>query len=638
MTDGRAKARLQVLALLVVLMFSALTVRLWYLQVLATDEFKAEAEGNYVRLVETPTIRGQIFTADGQPIVENRPSLEIRVQRDRLGDDAEAVTSRLTKLLGLPPATIRKAMNDVRYYDYQPVPVAIDVPKRAVAYIGEHRRLFPGVTWEDVAVRKYPLGELAAHVLGWTSPVFAEDLERLRGKGYDPNDVIGRGGLEQQYERWLRGQEGFVKYEVNAAGEQMGVLGEKQPVPGDDLVISIDSELQAAAEESLDLGMEEARNVVDENGRYLRADAGAVVVMNPETGAIEATVSRPSFDPDEFVGGIDQERFDRLVDEDRGAPLFNRVTQGQYAPGSTFKPFIALSALRNGVASTGQYYPCPASYRVPEDTSGTVFHNWSSVTQGPYDIAGSLAQSCDTIYYDWGYKFYQRYYPTKDAKDPSEPLQRDLRQFGFERSTGVDLPTESVGNIPDDAWVQDLFDAREAFSDFMIPGEFIQMSIGQGGVLATPLQTATAYSMIANGGKCVVPHLGLEVRDQSTQAGKVVKPINPKCSRDLPYSHSELEYVKQGLVDVIRSGTAAQTFAGFGGSIAGKTGTSQKEKEQDFSWFAAMTPVADPQHVIVAVVEHGGHGSETAAPIVRRVVEHIDGVDASDIVIGSATD
>ena len=164
------------------------------------------------------------------------------------------------------------------------------------------------------------------------------------------------------------------------------------------------------------------------------------------------------------------------------------------------------------------------------------------------------------------------------------------------------------------------------------------MAIGQGGVLATPLQMATAYSEIANGGKCIVPHLGVEVRDQTTQAGKVTKTIKPTCDRDLPYSRGELDYIKQGLVDVIEGGTAAQTFAGFSGSIAGKTGTSQKEKEQDFSWFAAMTPVEDPEHVIVAVVEHGGHGSETAAPIVRRIVEHIDGVEAGDIVIGQAAD
>ncbi len=645
MTEGRAGTRLRVLALLVVLMFAALTTRLWYLQVLAADQFEAEAENNFVRLIEEDAIRGQILTADGEPIVENRIATEIRIQKDELGDQGEAVIARLTKLLDLRPDEIPEALDDPRYYPYQPIPVATDVPQKAIYYIAEHPKRFPGVTWAHVAVRRYPLGDLAAHVLGWTSPVFKRDLREHKGEGYDQNDMIGRGGLEQEYEKWLRGKEGFDKYQVNAAGEQIRVLGEKEPTPGHDLILTIDSKTQAVAEEALDLGMEKARNIFDDDtNRYLKADAGAVIVMDPNTGAIEALVSRPSFDPDQFVGGIPQKEFNRLTDEDRGAPLFNRATQGQYAPGSTFKPFVALSSLRNGVARIGNYYPCPASYTVAKDKSGTVFNNWSSVALPSMSVEGSLTYSCDTIYYDWGYQFYDKYYETRDAKDPTEPLQRDLRQWGFDRPTGIDLPTESSGNIPDDAWVEDLYEVDQAFVDFMPPGEYVQMAIGQGGVLATPLQVATAYSILANGGRCVVPHLGSEIRDQSSEAGKVVRTIKPKCPNYRPdrldYSQNDLDYIRRALETVVQpGGTAAVPFAGFPGSIAGKTGTSEKEKEQDFSWFAGMAPAESPEHVVIAVVEHGGHGSETAAPIVRRIVEHLEGIDSDSLNVGGeATD
>ncbi|MEX0755846.1 MAG: penicillin-binding protein 2 [Actinomycetota bacterium] len=625
------------LALFVVLMFAALTVRLWYLQVLASDDLVRDAQNNITRIVETDTIRGKILTSDGKVIVGNRGSIEIRVEEDKLGDNPEAVVSRLTRLLELKPSAIPEALADLRYYDYQPVPVDFDAPRRAVYYIAEHARRFPGVSWEEVKVRTYPMGDRAAHILGYTSPVYAEDLEA--NKGYDQNDVIGRGGLEQQYEKWLRGEEGFIKYEVNSAGRQTRTLGEKRSVPGKDLIISIDSELQAAAEEALDYGMEQAQNVFDEEtNKNLLADAGAVVVMDPTTGAIEATVSRPSFDPAEFVGGISEKRFEALESKRRGQPIFNRVTQGEYAPGSAFKPFVALSAIRNGVASLGQSYDCPPTYSVPKDET-TVFHNWSDVSLGFLDVAGSLRESCDTIYYDWGYQFYDRYYGTKDAKDPAEPLQRDLRQWGFERPTGIDLPTESVGNLPDDAWIEGLYEVGEANFDFNIPGDYIQMAIGQGGVLGTPLQLATAYSMLANGGKCVVPHIGTEIRDPNREDKP--KALQPRCKNSrtpLPYSQSDLQYIRDALVDVIREGTAQTAFAGFGGSIAGKTGTSQREGEQDFSWFAAMTPAEQPEHVVVVVVEHGGNGSETAAPIARRIVEHIEGIESDDFIIGEAID
>jgi penicillin-binding protein 2 len=641
-TEGRAGARLKLLALLVAFMFCALTVRLWYLQVLASDQFAREANDNGIRLVQVPSIRGRILDDKGNVLVDNRPSLDVTVNQDAMGSDAEEVIYRLHKLLDIPVGRITSALKDPQYYDYQPVPVAFDVRKPIAFYIREHQRRFPGVDTPIVPVRTYPEGDLAAHVLGYTGQISADELKSAAFKGYDQSDQVGQAGLEAEYERWLQGRKGVVKYRVNAAGQNLGEIGHQDPVPGDNLVLNLDTKIQQLAENSLTYGMQKAHSIADETtGQPLKANAGAVVVMDPSTGAIKAIASNPTFDPSVFVSGDAAKlaKLERQADD----PLYNRAVQAGYPPGSTFKTFIALSALRDQIASLSSSYSCPPSFRVPGDTSGTVFHNWTTANLGTFSIADALKFSCDTVFYPWGYQYYLRYAPP-DHAHPTEPLQHDLRAFGFGAATGIDLPSENPGRIPDDAWIQRQHksDPKDYPYDFLLPGDFIQMAIGQGSVLVSPLQIAAAYSAIANGGKLCEPRLAEEV---TTPKGRPVasadRSMRPRC-RSLPYSSQELTYIKNALATVPQSGgTAASAFAGFPFarvSVAGKTGTAQVPGFQNYSWFAAMAPVSNPKYVVVAMVEQGGHGSTTAAPIVRNVIEGLFGLPQSGFVNGGAND
>ncbi|HEY7477249.1 MAG TPA: hypothetical protein VIB62_03345, partial [Actinomycetota bacterium] len=324
----RSSSRLRVLALLVALMFVALTTRLWYLQVLAADTYKDTAVDNSIRFAYTDPLRGLILDASGDPIVANQPSLEIRVTRDALGDEAEAVILRLSELMNVSVTDLRDRLEDDRYYPFQAVPVAEFVqaadaePGRATRgekvklYIEEHPELFPGVEVLPVGVRSYPEGSLAAHLVGQVGLITAEDYERLKVRGYGQNDTVGRAGLELAYERWLRGTRGVQKFIVNSDGEVIRALGSEPPLPGGNVHLTMDIDEQATVEEALSSGLEQARGLTDSQGLSLRANAGAVVVMDADTGAIRAMASLPTFEPSWYVKGLTDRQADYVNNED----------------------------------------------------------------------------------------------------------------------------------------------------------------------------------------------------------------------------------------------------------------------------------------------------------------------------------
>ncbi|MBI3648614.1 MAG: penicillin-binding protein 2 [Actinobacteria bacterium] len=552
----------------------------------------------------------------------------------------------LSRLLSVPVREIRAALSSNQYYSYQPIPVATDVSQKVVAYIAEHPQDFPGVSWMQASVRQYPYGSLAAHILGSVGQIQADQLKDPRFKGYGPSDIVGRSGLEVEYERWLRGRPGVQKYLVNAASKTIRTLGGQDPVPGDDLRLYLDLSLQQIVEKKLRDGIMKARNVIDPtNGQQLKATAGAAIVLDPHTFGIEAIASYPTFNPEWFVGGLSQRRYKLLTQPRAQFPLLNRPTQAQLAPGSTFKPFIALSALHNGIASLGGSYDCPATYTFPGDTSHTVFHNWDPANTGLISLSKALSISCDTVFYGFGGQFYSRFYANNQLGSGAEPLQRDLRGFGFGRDTGVDLPAEAPGLIPTAAWKQqyapqhpELFHPDEVN---WLPGDDINMAIGQGFVAVTPLQLASAYAAIANGGRLCAPRLA---RDVQLADGTVVHRIGNGGCKKLPYTAAQLSYVRHALAGVVQpGGTAGTAFAGFPFSqvaVEGKTGTAERAPLQDTSWFAAMVggTVDDPQHIILVMVEQGGHGSTTAAPIVRSIIESMYKLNSTGRVGGSATD
>ncbi|HSL12292.1 MAG TPA: penicillin-binding protein 2 [Actinomycetota bacterium] len=629
-------SRLRILALLVLLMFAALSTRLWFLQVLATTRFTSQAQENSVRFVETDTRRGRILDANGLEIVTNQLSNQVRVVMDELvaSGRQEQVIYDLSELLDMPVEDITAALQSNKYLPYQPKPVADFVPLEVKAFIREHTRRFPGVYVEETSVRKYPQGRLAAHVLGGLSLITAEELEGARFRDYGLNDQVGRGGLEQVYERWLRGAKGEQKYIVNADGEVLRTLGHVPPEPGYDVQLAVEVETQRIAEEELRTGMERARASTDSSGYHLKASAGVVVILDPDDGGVEAMVSVPSFDPRWNVGRPTKEQRQYLNNAEL-SPQLNRATQGRFYPGSTFKVVSGLAAVKAGFTTIGGYAPCTTEYTHPNDTSGATFGNWKP-SNSTISFGQALVESCDTWFYTFGSDFYFHWLNNQLSKD-GELMQKLFREWGFGQPTGIDLPLEDAGFMATADWAAE--NPQVFYKGQWQPGGNILSMIGSDYFMSTPLQLARAYMAIANRGHLCRPHLADQIVDAD---GEVVKKIAGKCDKRLPgYTEDELAYVHEALLGVTSRGTAYCAFAGFPLSeipVAGKTGTAENGSKQDTSWFASIIGQPnDPDHVIVAMVEQGGFGSQTAAPIVRRIIERIYGLDPNQVGCAAET-
>ena len=606
----RAGSRLKILAFVVAFMFIALSTRLWFLQVLAGPQHERDARDNSLRTVTTDALRGDILDRNGRRLVRNRLSLEVRINRDELGDDAEATLANLSAILGVSAQDLGEELDSKLYYSYQPVPVAEFVPEEVFFKVREEPERFPGVEVVEQSVRAYPQGPLAAHLVGWVGQIRADQIEERRFTDYGPSDLVGQAGLEATYERWLRGEPGEERFLVNSDGEVLREFPSKPAEPGRDLRLSLDLDIQRIVEDELHLGIERARTVYDESsGKNLLANAGAVVVLDPKTGGIVAMASWPTFQPAWFVRGLSPAQ-DHYMNASAAAPSLSRATQITYAPGSTFKPFVALAAVKEEIASLGGYYDCPAEYIHEADESGTIFHNWDGQSAGVLSIAAGLKVSCDTQYYAWGSQFY-----FKDARTNDQELQHRMRQWGFGRATDVDLPAEAEGTVPD----HDYVDAHdEVYPDGWIPGIDILLAIGSGEMKATPLQVAQAYAALASGKLCR-PHVVASIEDGD---GGVVRRIGGRC-RPIGYTSAELEYMREALRGVTSGGTASAVFSQCSLDVSGKTGTAERPPFQDTSWFAGIVPSHDPEYVVVATVEQGGFGAETAAPIVRNIMSRI---------------
>lgn len=619
----KATSRLRVLALLVVVMFLALSTRLWFLQVLAAQGFNKEAKAQSIRTEYTAPIRGRILDATSKPghevvLVGNQESREVRITPSELGDQGEAVVLRVSKITGVPVKEIARTLQDPKYLPTQAIPVAEFVPEDVKLAIAEHPKEFPGVSVESTFVRSYPFGTMAAHVLGYTGLIDAAQLEEWKKQGYGPNDIVGKAGLELSYEQYLRGQEGTTRLLVNSDGEVLDTIAQTDPTAGDDLKLTLDEHVQRLAQKALLAGMQHARGYHDQNGYMLRANAGAVVVMDAHTGGIVAMVSTPSYNPLWYEHGLTKAQNAYVNNSNVGA-LQNRAIQLSYTPGSTFKPITGLAAVKEGFASLGGSYLCSGEYVHPGDTSGAKFVNWTSA-DSYMSIGTALVQSCDTVFDRFGSSFYYEW-SKNPLGDDADPLQGDLHQWGFESPTGVDLPFEASGLVPDPAWASQ---QKALFPYGWVPGGDILTMIGSGYVQVTPLQLARAYAAIANGGHLCTPHLV----DQIISAdGTVAKKIGGGCDQTVPYDAGQLSYIRGALRGVVTSGTAHCAFQGFPFSqvaVAGKTGTAEREAgKQDTSWFASMVgPNPDkPDYVIVTMVEQGGFGGQTAAPITRQVID-----------------
>ena len=671
--------RLYVVGIVAVCLVAALVARLWYLQVLESEELQTAAAANILRVVYTEAPRGRIFDTKGRILVDNRvvqvvtidrlsfrAALNESEQHDMLLQIAEIVSrsGRLTKVIH-----IEERLASREFGPFDKVPVAFDINPDLLVYLGERPDLFPGVSVEERTVRSYPYGEVAAHLLGYVGPLTESEYRTLsaqidptdpNAKTYQPGDEIGKSGVERIFESELRGVPGVRIFEVNRLDEIVKVHHDKdrQPLPGNDVHLTIDLDIQSLVERELRRGLDEARDQAppeDPDAPRFVASAGAAVAIDPRDGSVLAMASFPTFDPREFVNGISQRLFNDLTAEENFSPILNRAIQGLYAPGSTFKVVTTHAALAQGVIGDGpaaltgvdDFYRDTGTYRYPfclEESDTCVFESPYCCERG-VDLRDAITVSSDAYFYRLGGEgFFRRPSPL------DEGIQESARAFGLGSHTGIPLPHERAGVVPDREYYDYQFEQgvflRSGAQWFA--GDTINLAIGQGNLLVTPLQMANVYAVVASGGKVHQPNIATKITDRD---GQVLDEFGPRLVRELEWSAELSGPLLDGLNgvtaynlpssasdEVLLRGTAYEAFnlPGEGGvdfplngwPVAGKTGTAEKLGKADFAWFAAFGPASWPERgfrhtpevVVALVLEEAGFGGDVAAPAAARIL------------------
>lgn len=631
--DG-PRLRLGMVGVVTISLFAALFARLWYLQVLASPEYQLQAAANQQRVVIEPAPRGRILDRNGIPIVDNRLSFVVSLDRDVLrdldDDERATVMSDLTAELvtvdpTLTPAIIEERLASDRFSPYTPVPVAEDVPEELAVYLAENKDAFAdAVRVESRAIRTYPYGRLAAHVLGYVGPINDEEYGRLQSSPllYQLTDEIGKGGVEQAFESSLRGQPGRRVLEVDSQGRTIGELDYQEPVAGHDVVLGIDVRIQAIAETALREQLEVARGRRTGSNPANVAESGAVVVLDPVDGSVVAMASYPDYDPASLTDGIDQTEWTYLNDRANHIPLINRAIAGEYAPGSTFKLITAYAGLSAGLTTPDRVWPDPGVYRIPDCRGEScTFRNSGSQAHGNVDLREALTVSSDTYFYDIG----ARSWFGRDTV--GDPIQDASRLFGLGADTGVQLPGERSGRVmTPEEFLQRHEDYPDSFPrGTWQAGDSVNLAIGQGEMLATPIQMARAYAALGNGGNVVQPNIALRV--QASHSDEVIRTYDPVVTQTVTFDPMWFDALTQGFIGVTQDpgGTAVSTFEDFppGWVVAGKTGTAQvgtrANPRADTAIFVGMGPMPAPRYAAAAFLEESGFGGVAAAPVVARI-------------------
>ncbi|MFE2144496.1 penicillin-binding protein 2 [Streptomyces sp. NPDC059456] len=654
---SRVQIRLVILQVLVFSFLFTLGGRLWYLQIRNGAEYYHEAKSNHVQQVVQPAVRGSILDARGVPLADNETRLVVSASRTalmKMKDKGKGVLSRLSDVLDMKSQDV---MNKVRICDsqtpkpcwngspYQPIPVTTEATTQQALQIRERPEEFPGITAEPTAVRRYPApgGANTGQVLGYLSPVTDDEIQKAKNTNSPllRSDQVGRFGLERTYDRTLRGKSGVTRYEVDNLGRVMGQAKNDPTVPGAHLVTSIDARVQGVAEFELNAAMVEARKQIDRNtGVPYKADAGAVVVLESKTGRVVAMASMPTYDPNVWVGGISGKDYAKLTAKESNVPLMNRAIQGQAAPGSIFKVIPTAAAVNAGYKFDGEY-PCPSSYSI----GGQVFKNFESQGHGSITLGRALEVSCDTVFYALGHKEWLKDGGLHPKKPPAEIFYKTAHQFGLGAETHVDLPGEEKGRVPDRRWKQAFWQANKDMwcktgkkggtyvellsyencleGNLMRAGDAINYSIGQGDTLVTPIQMATIYAAICNGGTMWNPTIGKAIISAD---GKQTEEIKPQAHGRLPMTETTRRQIGEALEGVATRGTAAWRFGGWPQKqipMHAKTGTAEVYGKQTTSWFATYTE----DFTIVMTISQGGTGSGASGPAVRNIYNAIYGLD-----------
>lgn len=583
--DVRAlQARVGALQYVTVLTLALLLAYFWYLQVLRGRYYRELAENNRIRTLAIAAPRGPLLDRHGRILVENRPSFNVVLQLDHL-QDSDVAVARLASTLRVGEAQIRERL--ARRVPFRPVVVKADASIADVATVEARRLELPEARVDVIPLRSYPLAAAAAHALGRVGEVTERQLQLSEFEDLSPGDLVGQAGVELQHNRSLMGRDGRRRVVVNSRGVEVAEAERQPPVAGPSLTLTLDAELQRAMDDAF------------------QGLSGSAVALDPRTGEVLAMTSVPSYDPNQFATGIDQALWSRLS-TDPQTPLVNRVIQGQYAPGSVFKIVIALAGLEEGVITPSTTFYCPGYLSI----YNTVFRCAKPTGHGVMDIQKALTHSCNVFFYQVGVRL------------EVERIARYARRLGLGAPTGIDLPHEAAGLIPDGAWKMRLFKQP------WYAGETVSVAIGQGQVTTTPLQLARLVSVIANGGKLVRPHLVKRFADGSEPEASVV---------DLGFKPETLQIVRAGLRGVVnapgtgwRAGLAEVTVAGKTGSAqvvshARLTRGTPTQSMLPHGWFVAFAPFDDPTIALAVLVEHGGSGGEAAAPVARKVLARFFG-------------
>lgn len=586
-----------VAVMIMFVMVFALVARLSYLQLFKHDYFSIRSDDNRMRVEIVPPVRGLIYDRHGVLLADNLPSYRLELVPEQVGD-LEATLNRLGRLIEIRPVDLDRFRSRLkREPRFRSLPVRALLNPEEVARFELNRQNFPGVSIVATLTRHYPLGETAAHLVGYVGGVTEAELEKLDPRRYQGISYIGKTGVEQSHESVLHGYPGHKVTEANAAGRLLRQIEYRPPKDGQNVYLTVDARVQQAARTAL-YGKE-----------------GAIVAIDPKTGGVLALVSEPSYDPSLFVEGIDHANYKALTSNPY-RPMLNRALQGGFPPGSTVKPFMALAGLEYGVIGAHDHRSCRGGYSLPG--SSRVFRDWKKGGHGSVDMRYSIVQSCDVYYYMLG------------ADLGVDRIHEFLTRFSLGVKTGIDLPSERSGLMPSQAW------KKANFKERWYAGETLSVAIGQGYMNITPLQLAYGTAEIASRGNTPRPHVLHETRDPITGQRTAFKPESREPIRLTNNQH--WDDVIQGMVDVVHtsSGTAQRIARDVKYRIAGKTGTAQvigmsqsqyvrsedlKKLHRDHAWFMSFAPVEDPKIAMAVLVEHGGHGGSDAAPLARIVMD-----------------
>lgn len=603
------KSRINATGIFAGTVIGALFMRLWNMQVISSSSYTEQAEKNRTRSISTHAARGRILDRNGAVLVGNRPSLVVLAEQSVLEDEAELHI--LAALIGIPKAVLRLKIEDSSQGLQRGRVIAVDVSRRVVSFINAHPSLFDGVSIEARSQRSYPLGSLAGQVLGYTGVITSEQLKASQdnqdeGKiTYEPGDVVGQSGIEASYENVLQGIKGEQVVFVDADGNIVNHSSSVEAQSGSDVVLTLDAEIQKAAEDSLSSTIKR----LQEHGKP-DCFGGCAIAMDVTNGEIIAMASAPSFSPNMFVGGISSDDWDMLSSKSSHNPLLNRGIGGQYPSASTIKPLSALAALNEGIATPQSSYMCTGYWT----GFGAAFgqYCWLHTGHGPMTLQTGITHSCDVVFYEVGKGFF--YSSNKDG------LQQMFKKWGLGSKSQIDLPGELQGRIPDEAWKREYFASYPDDAKAWQGGDNTNLAIGQGDLLVTPLQMLCVYAGIANRGSIPQPHLMKSIKSTSNSCSI----IDYKCSTRISVDEKDeyMDLIQRGLYGVIYEESQAQAshFTNMKEKVAGKTGTAETSHETPTGWFIAYAPYDKPRYVVASVLENSGFGSDGAMYVVRDIL------------------